>query len=95
MSKANLAIYKYKNRKYYCKTWSRSISLEEIFQSVKKGARVTILEKDTMEDITKETLFRCLQNNFVKNQGKIPLEDIEKTIIDMNEDYGILDKVGE
>lgn len=90
--KENIAIYKYQNRKYYARGLGY-LSLKKIFTLVKSGKEITVLDRKTKKDLTKETLIRCLTNNFVENQDRIVLKDIEETIQTLDASYNILDKV--
>lgn len=90
---ANLAIYKYKNRKLYCKNLKRYVTLQEIFDWVKDGATATILDHESGRDVTKEVLLTCIYRNFLQNTDRFVLKEIEETIQTLDESYSILDKV--
>ena len=60
-----LAVFRYKNRKYYSPTIRDYVKLDELFAAVKTGIKVKVVEKETGNDITKETLIKALQQNFM------------------------------
>ncbi len=91
----SLSVYRYKDGRYYDKTNKGITSLKNLFKAVKEGVKVTVLDKETSKDITKETLIKCLHMNFIQNKDRIVLKDIEETIQTLDDAYGILDKVGE
>jgi polyhydroxyalkanoate synthesis repressor PhaR len=55
-----IEIRKYPNRRYYDKTRSRHLTLEEIRALIQKGANVRIIDSQTGADITSRTLMQMI-----------------------------------
>ena len=61
MSKIN--ILKYTNRKLYSKTNSRYVTLSNIYEMVKAGKDVEVLDNRTQADITADTLVKAFSTH--------------------------------
>jgi polyhydroxyalkanoate synthesis repressor PhaR len=55
-----LEISKYPNRRYYDKTRSRHLTLEEIYAAIREGYEVTVLDSKTGDDITPKVLAQII-----------------------------------
>lgn len=66
-------ITKYANRKLYCSQSSRYVTLSELASSIKSGAQISVLEKETKKDVTNEILKGMVATLNVDNQVLIDL----------------------
>ena len=69
-------ILKCPNRRLYCLVESRYINLDEVRRRVKARQPVTIISKQTKQDITTAELLKVLLHDEERGEGKIPLETL-------------------
>lgn len=55
-----MLIMRYRNRKFYSPTIQTWLTMQEILNEIRDGYTVTIFDKVTKQNITKEVLFTCL-----------------------------------
>ena len=63
---SKILIKKYKNKKYYIKG-KKYINPEQMIYAFKKNANFKVIEYDTKEDITNQSLWRGLATYAIKN----------------------------
>lgn len=63
----------YKNRKFYCKQRSCYITLNDIYNMYRLGAKLRISEYDSNKDITKDIVFKSISLCGLNYETKIKL----------------------
>lgn len=85
-----IVIEKLGKSRYFAPELNKRLSLDAIFELVKTGNKVKVVDLENTKDVTKETLIKCLHRNFIQNADRIVLKDIEETIQSLDEAYDIL-----
>lgn len=74
-------ILKYPNRRLYCLVDSRYITLMDIYDRIKVGIPVRVIEKKTQTDITSRTLLQLLQELADAGQHKVKPGELRDMIL--------------
>lgn len=73
-------IKRYQNRKLYDTHQSCYVTLEEISQMIRNGDDLQVIDNNTKNDITKNTLVQLLYESERKNPDPIPVELLKEII---------------
>ena len=73
-------IKRYGNRKLYDTEQSRYVTLEEIFQMVKQGIELKVIDNKTKEDLTTVTLTQIMLEEQKLNKNMLPLSVLKKLL---------------
>lgn len=68
-----VSIVLYKNRKFYCKQRGSYVTLRNIYDLYRNGARLLIQEYDSNKDITREIVFKSISLCGLNYETKIRL----------------------
>jgi polyhydroxyalkanoate synthesis repressor PhaR len=74
MTEATVQITRYPNRRFYTRTESRYVSLEEIEQMVRDGKQVEIRDSQTDEDLTATVLTRIIMDRQPEKMRLFPID---------------------
>src|SRR5438552_18976734 len=74
MPDAPIQITRYPNRRFYTRSESRYVSLEEIEQMVRDGKQVEIRDSQTDEDLTRPVLTRIIMDRQPRKMRLVPIK---------------------
>jgi len=79
-SSSQKIIKRYGNRKLYDTEQSRYVTLEEIFQMVKQGIDLKVIDNKSKEDLTTVTLTQIMLEEQKLNKNLLPLSVLKKLL---------------
>ena len=79
-SSSQKIIKRYGNRKLYDTEQSRYVTLEEIFQMVKQGIDLKVIDNKSKEDLTMVTLTQIMLEEQKLNKNMLPLSVLKKLL---------------
>ncbi len=80
-------IKRYGNRKLYDTEQSRYVTLEEIFQMVRQGEDLQVIDNKTKEDLTIVTLTQIMLEEQKNNQDVLPLSLLKNLLAQSGESF--------
>lgn len=75
-----LVVKRYPNRKLYDTERSAYVTLDDLAEMIRKGRELQVIDNDTMEDITSNTLTQIIFEMEKKSKSLLPISTLQQII---------------